>query len=203
MAAPHSFPDQPPSSGDIKRTLRREVRLRRERTASDAASLCEGIARLCGSLPSATVIGGIWPLPGEPDLRPAWTALHGAGHVVALPETTPRGEPLRFRRWDPRQPMLGGRFGTSHPDGPVLVPGLVFVPLLAFDDRCHRLGYGGGYYDRTLAALPGARAVGVGFEWQRVPRLPVEPFDVPLSAVLTEKRLIPGQGVGVEDLVSG
>ena len=83
-----------------------------------------------------------------------------------------------------------GRFGTFHPDGLALTPDVVLVPLLAFDRSGARLGYGGGYYDRTLAALPGCLAIGCAFAAQEVDQVPVEPTDQRLHAVATERELI-------------
>ena len=86
--------------------------------------------------------------------------------------------------------MVPGRFGTLHPDiDPVstpAIPDLIFVPLLAFDREGYRLGYGGGYYDRTLAALPEARAIGYGFSCQQVEAVPHGPFDLKLPVIVTE-----------------
>ena len=108
-----------------------------------------------------------------------------------------------FRSWTPDAPLRPGRFGTLHPEGPELRPHLVFVPLLAWDRRLNRLGYGGGYYDRTLAALPDAVAIGVGFASQEVAAVPAGPYDVPLDGVLTEHGLATAEGLTFEDLVSG
>ena len=136
------------------------------------------------------VVAGFWPLPGEIDIRPLLLALLGRGHLVGLPETPPRGQPLTFRRWRPGTPLIAERFGTRRPDGPVLTPTLLLVPLLAFDGRCNRLGYGGGYYDRTVAALPGVCTVGCGFAAQQVDAVPVLPHDAPLDAVATEAGIV-------------
>ncbi len=165
---------------DAKRAMRAACLLRRP--DGDASVLRERLARL--DLPA--VVAGVWPLPGEIDLRPLLTLLSGRGHVVLLPQTTPRGSPLLFRRWTPGADMLAGRFATCHPDGAPGVPQALLVPLLAFDARCHRLGYGGGYYDRTLAALPGARSIGYAWAAQQVAAVPVGPNDRALDAVVTE-----------------
>jgi 5-formyltetrahydrofolate cyclo-ligase len=82
--------------------------------------------------------------------------------------------------------MRAERFGTFAPDGEVLRPDWLFVPLLAFDRRGHRLGYGGGYYDRTLAGLPGATAIGCAFAAQEMARVPIGPNDIALHAIATE-----------------
>ncbi len=142
------------------------------------------------ALTAGATIAGVWPLPGEIDLRPLLHALHAAGHRIALPHTPPRGQALIFRYWQPDCVMLQDRFGTWRPDGPILEPDILFVPLLAFDRRGHRLGYGGGYYDRTLAALPGRLAIGFAHAAQEVPCVPVGPHDRPLSIIATERGII-------------
>lgn len=141
--------------------------------------------------PAGALVGGFWPMGVEIDSRPLLTALHARGHRLALPVTTPRGQPLVFRPWSPGTEMARGVFGTQHPAaGEAVEPDWLIVPLLAFDRRCARLGYGGGYYDRTLAALPGAVAIGVAYAAQEVPEVPIGPHDVPLHAVATERELI-------------
>ena len=138
-------------------------------------------------IPADAAVSGFWPMPGEIDIRPLLEALHARGHPVLLPATPPRGNPLQFRHWRPGAEMLRERFGTFCPTGPAGVPDLLFVPLLAFDRTGHRLGYGGGYYDRTIAALPGARTVGCAFAAQEVDSVPAGPHDMRLDAVATER----------------
>ncbi len=135
-------------------------------------------------------MAGFWPLAREIDIRPLLTQLSDRGHVIVLPETPPRGRPLVFRCWTPGAPMRRERFGTVCPDGAVMQPDFLLVPLLAFDRAGRRLGYGGGYYDRTLAGLPGARAVGCAYAAQEVDAVPAGPQDVRLSAVATERGVI-------------
>ncbi len=135
-----------------------------------------------------TRIAAFWSMGAEIDTAPAIQALHAAGHHILLPVTPPRGQALTFRAWAPGCAMAPGRFGTQHPaDGAEAAPEWLLVPLLAFDARGHRLGYGGGYYDRTLAGLPGARAVGVAYAAQQVPRVPTGPRDMALHAIATEE----------------
>ena len=133
----------------------------------------------------ARKIAAVWPLAEEVDLRPLCHALSEAGRQVLLPETTPKGSPLIFRRWTPSSSMIAGRFGTSHPEGEIEVPDLVLVPFLAFDRSGYRLGYGGGYYDRTLAAL-NVPAIGFGFAGQQIDAVPTGPYDIPLKTIVTE-----------------
>jgi len=126
----------------------------------------------------------------ELDIRPLLSALHERGHIVVLPETPPRGQPLVFRRWLPGMAMLVEKFGTSRPTGEVMAPDWLLVPLLAFDRTGHRLGYGGGYYDRTLAGLPNAVAVGCGWAAQEMDAVPAGPRDARLDAIATEREVI-------------
>ena len=131
-------------------------------------------------------------MTGEIDIRPLLEALHERGHEILLPVTPPLGHPLSFRRWTPGADMLRERFGTFSPtaDAPEGVPRILFVPLVAFDRTGRRLGYGDGYYDRTLAALPGATAIGCAFAAQELDEVPADAYDVRLSAVATERGVI-------------
>lgn len=137
-----------------------------------------------------SVVAGFWPLAGEIDIRPLLLALAGRGHPIVLPVTPARGNPLSFQRWRPGSVLINERFGTVRPTGEAMTPDLLLVPLLAFDGGCRRLGYGGGFYDRTLAALPGRTAIGCAFAAQRVDRVLAEAHDMPLQAVATERGLI-------------
>jgi len=107
-----------------------------------------------------------------------------------------RGTPLSVRRWRPGDALERGPMGTSQP-GPAaeaLTPDVLLVPLLAFDRRGYRLGYGGGYYDRTLAALPGAVAIGIGYAAQELDEVPAGPEDARLAAIATEAGLVLAEG---------
>jgi len=144
--------------------------------------------------PPGTVVSAFWPMPGELDLRPLLEALHARGCVCALPVVVERHGPLVFRAWEPGVTLVTSRFGIAEPgpERPALRPQHALVPLLAFDDDGYRLGYGGGFYDRTLAGLraDGAGplvAIGVGLESQRRPALPRESFDERLDWLVTEE----------------
>jgi 5-formyltetrahydrofolate cyclo-ligase len=115
-------------------------------------------------------------------------ALDRRGFRLALPAVVAPSAPLAFRRWRPDDRLVRGPIGTSQPppECPEIVPDVIIVPLLAFDRRGYRLGYGGGFYDRTLALARrrGALAAGVGYAWQEIPAVPCEPFDQPLDWVI-------------------
>jgi len=146
--------------------------------------------------PPGAVVAGFWPIAREIDIRPLLLALHDRSHPIALPVTPKRGQPLVFRRWRPGDHLARGPVGTSQPglDAEPLTPDYLLVPLLAFDRRGNRLGYGAGYYDRTLASLPGATAVGVAYACQELDEVPAGPEDVALSAIATEAGLIRPEG---------
>ncbi len=187
MAAPHFSPET--ELAEAKAALRARAL---ERRAAQNPGVGLAVARHVLSLrlvPRRAAVAGVWPLPGEIDMRPLWLALHAAGHTILLPQTTPRGQALIFRVWHPEVTMLPERFGTQCPDGPEATPDLIFVPLLAFDGAGARLGYGGGYYDRTLAANPQTEAVGFGYAALRVDSVPTGPHDQLLSRIVTEDGL--------------
>ena len=155
---------------------------------------------------SLTVFG-YWPMADEIDVRPLMTRLCEDGWKVALPVVVAKGEPLIFRRWRPGMVLQAGGFGTRHPypdsgpdlgpdlgpEAPEMVPDILLVPLLAFDNRGFRLGWGGGFYDRTLARLRAAgevNAVGIAYQGQKVDSVPHSSHDQPLDRVVTEEGIL-------------
>jgi len=142
--------------------------------------------------PTGAVVGGFWPVGTEIDILPLLATLRSAGHLIALPVTPSRGNPLIFRLWQPGDTLMPEGFGTQCPPdtAPNVEPDWLFVPLLAFDAQGNRLGYGGGFYDRTLAERPNAVAVGCAYAAQRVDAVPTGPYDARLDAVATERGVI-------------
>jgi 5-formyltetrahydrofolate cyclo-ligase len=186
MAAPHISPELI----EAKRAVRQRMLAARE--AWDPACGEALAAHILRELPppAGAVVSGFWPIGQEIDIRPLLVALHESGRRIVLPETPKRGNPLIFRYWRPGSAMVPERFGTSRPDGPVLVPDFLLVPLLAFDRRGYRVGYGAGYYDRTLAALPGRPRLGVAYAAQELDAVPAGDYDQRLDAVATERGVI-------------
>jgi len=149
------------------------------------AALAEHVLARCPPV-AGEVWAGFWPMGSEIDIRPLLTELAARGPVV-LPVTPRRGQALTFRRWQPGDALTPGPLGTQQPTGEVMTPTVLLVPLLAWDQAGRRLGYGAGYYDRTLAALPGARTIGCAFAAQEVDIVPTGPHDAPLDAIATER----------------
>ena len=138
----------------------------------------------------AQIIAGYMPIRTEIDPRPAMAALHAAGARIAVPVIAGPGQPLDFREWTPQSRLVEGPFKAMIPEtGDWLIPDTLIVPLVGFDARLNRLGYGGGFYDRTLERLRAARptrAIGFAFAGQELPAIPVELTDQPLDALATD-----------------
>ncbi|TVQ90584.1 MAG: 5-formyltetrahydrofolate cyclo-ligase [Deltaproteobacteria bacterium] len=177
-----------------KRTLRRELRAWRD--ALDESERRAAIAAAVGHLldapllRDAATVALYAAMPGEPDLRPLLERVHRQGGTVALPVVARRAAPLLWRAYRAGEPLIPSDFGVPEPgpDAPTVHPesiDLVVVPALVVDRRGFRIGYGGGYYDRSLPQLTRARRVWIGLEEQIHPDLPVEPFDQPVHALLT------------------
>jgi 5-formyltetrahydrofolate cyclo-ligase len=144
-------------------------------------------------LAGGAAIAGYSPISSEADPIPLLRAVFEAGFATALPAVAAPAQPLVFRRWRPGDPLVDGPHGTREPpaDAGAVQPELLVVPLLAFDKVGRRLGYGGGYYDRTLAFLrartPGFKAVGLAFSAQEADELPADDKDQRLDWIVTER----------------
>lgn len=185
------------------------VRLRSLREAIPVAERQHGSAFLCTTLlrwfearrsaraavrqDEAEIVAGFWPLDGEPDLRPIYAQLQTMDVTVALPVVVKKQAPLEFHAWRPEDPLARGAFGVLEPmRGEVLQPTVLLVPTLGFTDHGARIGYGGGYYDRTLAQIneTGQPFVTIGIAWDQA-RIEEEAghqpeeHDYPLDAILT------------------
>ncbi len=193
-------PETPPGlSAEARRayrhTLRRQLVERRLALSPDSFSLLSATIRehLCNHFPhlSGLRVAFCWPVRNEPDLRPLmsfWLASGAPGFAALLPVVTAVDAPLSFRAWTPECPMVEDRYGIPAPaEGAFLLPQALLIPVNAFDAAGFRLGYGGGFFDRTLAALqPAALSIGVGFELARVASVFPEAHDVRLDAMVSE-----------------
>ncbi|HZS85063.1 MAG TPA: 5-formyltetrahydrofolate cyclo-ligase [Stellaceae bacterium] len=134
-------------------------------------------------------IGFYWPFKAEFDPRPLISRLLAEGREAALPAVLAPKTAMEFRRWTPDSAMESGVYDIPVPKArDILLPDLVLAPLVGFDAARYRLGYGGGYFDRTLAALtPRPAAIGVGFELGRLETVFPQPHDIPMTAIVTER----------------
>ena len=174
----------------IEARLRVPVLERQEATTRISERLT-GYCQDCALLNSPTIVSGYWPLRGEPDLRPWLGRMHEAGHITVLPVVVEKGAPLAFRRWFPGAPMAKGFWNIPVPVDPVtFTPQVLLAPVVGFDLQCYRLGYGGGYFDRTLALLRSLQvqfhAIGVGYAATELPSIHPLLHDIALDAVVTE-----------------
>jgi 5-formyltetrahydrofolate cyclo-ligase len=185
---------------DAKRQLREtQARVRREahrgagRAAATEIRKSFQRARTQGLiLNPGDIVSAYWPLRDELDVSRLLAGLHDEGMICALPVVAAKASPLVFRRWRPGDELVSAGFGLAEPSSaaPVLDPRVLLVPLLAVDVAGNRLGYGAGYYDRTLAELRArgpVAVVGMAFEAQRVAALPVDGYDQPLDWLVTEQ----------------
>ena len=192
-----------------KAALRAEAKARRREACRALGT--DGVARAAAAIrdrflatlapTSRIVVGSYWPFGDEVDSRPLLHHFHDQGHVCAVAAVVARDRPLVFRRWRPGQSFVAGTLGepAPPPDAPEEKPELLLVPLLAFDRRGYRLGYGGGYFDRTIATLRaapdiagvgGVLAVGLAYAVQEQPALPTERHDQRLDWIVTEAETI-------------
>lgn len=192
-------PEPPQTTDEVKRwrkaTRERIIADRLARKSADrrrdgdaiAANLETEIGDVAGLIVSA-----YWPFRGEPDLRRLMERIAAHGGQCALPLVIEKGRPLVFRAWSPGEPLERGVWNIPIPkNGPEVVPDVVISPVVGFDPSCYRLGYGGGFFDRTLAAMDKRpRVLGVGFSQAALPTIHPQPHDIPMDLIVTEQGII-------------
>lgn len=175
-----------------KKRLRIEMKERRALLFHENPDAGDQVATLFFenfTIPTYGIVGAYWPMGNELDIRPLLKKLMEKGIKCALPRITLQG--LEFHIWTESHPLVKGSFQAFEPlphDAPVL-PDVLLVPLLAFDKRGHRLGYGQGHFDRYLQHHP-ALTIGIGFKGQEMAEVPTQPHDFALDYILTEEGLI-------------
>ena len=188
---------------EAKQSLRRSATARRrDAAAGDDGAAGRTLAEivLAGiALHDGAAVSGYWPIASEIDVMPLLRELAASGHAIALPAVTGKDRPLVFRAWRDGDAMADGPFGIREPlaSAVEVEPRIVLAPLLAFDRQGYRLGYGGGFYDRSLAVLRGKRptlAIGIAWAAQEVPAVPHDRRDQPLDWVATEREAIRMKG---------
>ena len=184
-----------------KKAARAEAAARRDRAfAADPQAgerLAGHVIAHAGALglTAGVAVSVYWPMRQEMDVRPLLAELDRLGCRVGLPVVMGKGKPLVFRHWQPGMVLKSGAFGLSEPgpDAPEMTPRVVFAPLLAFDRRGNRIGWGAGFYDRTLAGLRAqgpVTAVGIAYAAQEVAQVPADAHDQPLDWVATEREVV-------------
>src|SRR5262245_6211298 len=196
MIDTHSVPPEDASAVKLWRKIERE-RLIAERLAipaearrKHAESIASRLDEIAHPIAGRT-ISLYWPLRGEPDLRSFMEHVTARGGICALPVVIVRNAPLIFRTWLPGARMERGFWNIPVPaDGAEVSPDLIVAPVVGFDAQCYRLGYGGGYFDRTLAALGGSRrVVGVGYAQAQIATIHPQPHDIAMDGIVTERSI--------------
>lgn len=167
----------------LEERTRMPAKERDARSARIANALDRFIAPIAGR-----VIGVYWPIKGEPNLYPWIRRLAETGVAFALPVVIRKGWPLEFRRWRPGETLERGFWNIPVPaNGPAILPDMLVAPLVGFDEESFRLGYGGGFYDRTIAAAANKpQVIGVGFERCRLPTIYPQTHDIRMDAIVTD-----------------
>jgi 5-formyltetrahydrofolate cyclo-ligase len=156
------------------------------------ADRARGIARRLDALirdPAGLIVGAYWPIRGEPDLRAWLDELRSRGAQTALPVVVAKGAPLVFRLWRQGDKLERGVWNIPVPgSGQEVTPHVTLAPVVGYDAGCYRLGYGGGFFDRTLAQLPlTTLAIGIGYAEAEIATIYPQPFDIPMRHIVTDR----------------
>ncbi|WP_083567317.1 5-formyltetrahydrofolate cyclo-ligase [Hyphomicrobium sp. CS1GBMeth3] len=182
------------STDVAKKEMRRRAKTIRDdayaRHGDHASEAIAGHGIAFAARPPPAIVSGFLAIGNEIDPTPLIERLIGEGYRICLPVMEGKGKPLVFRAWAPGEPLAETTWGIREPlpEAPVLEPDIVLGPLLAFDTAGYRLGYGGGFYDRTLARLRALKpivSIGIGFDEQRVDAVPHVDYDERLDWILT------------------
>ena len=192
----------PDPVSDLKSIVRKDALMRRDAIpAAERAQAAETIAArgFPLTIKPSTIVSGFMPLKTEINPLPLMRKLAAAGAQLALPAIAGRGNPLTMRAFKFGDELASGQWGIREPkpDAPESAPDIMLVPLLAFDRRGHRIGYGAGYYDMTIAKVRAMKpliAAGIAFAAQEIEQVPVTPRDARLDLVLTEREVIDLRG---------
>jgi 5-formyltetrahydrofolate cyclo-ligase len=194
LLGPDGTPIDPQQARDVARwrKLERErliaarLALPAEQRAAQALAIANDLNRLIPADPTA-IISLYWPIRAEPDLRPWMRTMRQQGVRIALPVAVALRQPLVFREWQPDAPLARGLCNIPYPaDGIEVTPTVMLAPLVGFDPACYRLGYGGGFFDRTLAGMAAKPLViGVGYPKALIRTIFPQPHDIPMDRIVT------------------
>ena len=196
FAGPHFTGIAPHAPGDLtawrKAERERLIAARMAVPSSEREVLGQRIAKHLEQIigdPAGLIVSAYWPFRGEPDLKPLLARLRAKGARTALPVVVKKAHPLAFREWQSGDRLERGVWNIPIPaDGADVAPDILIAPVVGFDPQCYRLGYGGGFFDRTMASfLPRRpRLIGVGYAAQAIPTIHPQAYDVPMEIVVTE-----------------
>ncbi len=178
--------------GSEKARIRKAALTARKMSKTQSANIaaCGHLTNLIGSEPKKSIVAGYMPIQTEIDPRASMQALHSDGYRICVPVIQGHAKPLLFREWTPHSAMIEGDFGALIPrGGDYLTPDVAIIPLVGFDYAGARLGYGGGFYDRTLGAISKTGKIlkiGFAFAGQEVDEIPTDEFDQKVDMVVTE-----------------
>jgi 5-formyltetrahydrofolate cyclo-ligase len=172
--------------GERERLIAARLAMPAETRAAMSAAIAAQLDATVGDV-TGRIVSLYWPFRGEPDLRPWMASLAARGGTPALPVVIEKARPLIFRAYRPGDRLEKGVWNIPIPaDGNPVIPDIVIAPLVGVDPLNYRLGYGGGFFDRTLAALPKRPLViGVGYAMQRIPTIHPQPHDIPMDRIVT------------------
>ena len=174
-----------------ERLLAERLKLSLEYRTAQTAAIGNELDRLVPR-ESGTILSVYWPIRAEPDLRAWMRAKWEQGIRVALPVAVALGQPLEFREWRPDARMARGLWKIPYPaEGADVVPTVILAPVIGFDSAHYRLGYGGGFFDRTLARLAARKplVIGLGYPSASIPTIYPQPHDIPMSTIVTGENL--------------
>lgn len=177
---------------DEKRALRAHMRAERDAFAMRSDAVIVPPDAFLDRLAPGVVVASYIPMGSEADPTAFAAAARAGGATLALPHVATRGGEMRFLEWSERDPLPAGAYGIRQPDPDAreVRPDIVLTPLVAFDDALNRLGQGAGFYDRAFARLPDAWRLGIAWSVQQLLMIDVDPWDVPLHAVVTERGMV-------------
>lgn len=170
-----------------ERLIAQRMALEQEQRHARSVRIASKLDAAVGEL-SGRIVGTYWPFRGEPDLRNWGISVIERGGRLALPVVIQKGWPLEYRIWAPGDPLERGVWNILVPSrGPAVLPHVVIAPVVGFDDARYRLGYGGGFFDRTLAAMPRKPlTIGVGYAQSRIRTIYPQPHDIAMDAIVTD-----------------
>ncbi len=175
-------------NAERRRLIDERMKYSARRRAEFAKMISQYLGRLLNRAESQ-IISFCWPFKGEPDLRELMAGLSERNNTIALPVVVERNRPMIFKSWRPGEALDRGIWNIPVPrDGREVLPDIILAPVVGFDSHGFRLGYGGGYFDRTLAAMThGPTSYGVAYIKSNIPTIYPQSYDIPMNAIVTER----------------